>query len=91
MRFASPEKRAVKRSSFAPLTAVAAVATNTTSVSANDGTHTVVLANHAAIRWHVGPADLSKGSRIAVLSGDPTNPGPFGLHYVHGAYPNASK
>ncbi|GAC1568176.1 MAG: hypothetical protein NVS2B3_10370 [Vulcanimicrobiaceae bacterium] len=60
------------------LAAVTVVATNGTYVSAN-APASVLLPNAAAVRWQTGPADLPKGSRIAVLAGDPAKPGPFVL------------
>lgn len=59
--------------------AASVVAASGTFAAANDVSQTVLLANAAAVRWQSGPADLPKGSRIAVLSGDPAKPGPFVL------------
>lgn len=39
----------------------------------------IVLSGPAAVAWQHGPSNLPAGSRIAVLSGDPTKPGPFVL------------
>jgi hypothetical protein len=33
----------------------------------------LLVPNEAAVAWQTGPADLPKGSQIAVLAGDPAN------------------
>ncbi|RAI57970.1 cupin domain-containing protein [Roseicella frigidaeris] len=39
----------------------------------------VLLPAGSAVAWQAGPADLPKGTQIAVLAGDPGKPGPFVL------------
>ncbi|MEN0073932.1 MAG: cupin domain-containing protein [Paracraurococcus sp.] len=39
----------------------------------------VLIPAGTAIAWQPGPADLPKGTQIAVLAGDPAKPGPFVL------------
>lgn len=39
----------------------------------------LMLPNGDSVKWQPGPADLPKGSQIAVLAGDPGQPGPFVL------------
>lgn len=46
---------------------------------AEDAGKMLLLPNEAAIQWQPGPANLPKGSQIAVLAGDPGKPGPFVL------------
>ena len=47
--------------------------------SAEDGGHMLLVPGEAAIRWQPAPPELPKGSQIAVLAGDPGQPGPFVL------------
>jgi len=35
----------------------------------------------ATIQWKEGPAALPPGAKVAVLEGDPTNEGPFVVHF----------
>ncbi|MBK1660686.1 cupin domain-containing protein [Paracraurococcus ruber] len=46
---------------------------------AQDAGHMHLIPDAAAIRWQPGPPDLPKGTQIAVLAGDPGQPGPFVL------------
>ena len=39
----------------------------------------VLVPNDAAVKWQAAPANLPKGSQLAVLAGDPGKPGPFAL------------
>ena len=39
----------------------------------------LLVPGEAAVQWQPGPADLPKGTQIAVLAGDPGKPGPFVL------------
>ena len=46
---------------------------------ADDANNMLLVPTEAAVKWQVGPANLPKGSQIAVLAGDPGKPGPFVL------------
>ncbi len=46
---------------------------------ADDANNMLLIPTEAAVKWQVGPANLPKGSQIAVLAGDPGKPGPFVL------------
>ena len=39
----------------------------------------VLVPNGAAVKWQAAPANLPKGSQLAVLAGDPGKYGPFAL------------
>ena len=39
----------------------------------------LMVPSENSVNWQPGPADLPKGSQIAVLAGDPGQPGPFVL------------
>lgn len=39
----------------------------------------VLVPDDSAVQWQPGPANLPKGSQLAVLAGDPGKPGPFAL------------
>lgn len=39
----------------------------------------VLVPDDAAVKWQPAPANLPKGSQLAVLAGDPAKPGPFAL------------
>jgi len=39
----------------------------------------LLIPGDTAVRWQPGPPDLPKGTQIAVLAGDPGQPGPFVL------------
>lgn len=41
--------------------------------------HLVETPDTAAVRYGPGPANLPKGTQLAVLAGDPSKPGPFAL------------
>lgn len=47
--------------------------------AAEDTGNMALVPNAAAINWQAGPANLPKGSQIAVLAGDPGAVGPFVL------------
>lgn len=47
-------------------------------VHADEGGDGILIAPEA-IAWKDGPPSLAKGSKMAVLEGDPTKPGPFVL------------
>jgi hypothetical protein len=49
------------------------------STSSNDMNHSSqhVMVNSADIKWMDAPPALPKGAKMAVLSGDPSKPGPF--------------
>lgn len=67
---------------IAVLAAVAALAATGRGAAAQDtghAGHMVLVPGDAAVEWQPGPADLPKGTRIAVLAGDPGKPGPFVL------------
>lgn len=68
-------RKAVRRVIFACIGAMA-IAPQT---RAQDHAHMLLVPGDAAIRWQPGPADLPKGTQIAVLAGDPGKPGPFVL------------
>ncbi len=59
--------------------AVLAAIVVTGASGAEDASSMALVPNAAAINWQTGPANLPKGSQIAVLAGDPGNPGPFVL------------
>lgn len=46
---------------------------------AQDHAHALLVPGEAAVQWQPGPAELPKGTEIAVLAGDPAKPGPFVL------------
>lgn len=39
--------------------------------------HMLLPPGEAAVEWRPGPHDLPRGTRLAVLAGDPGKPGPF--------------
>lgn len=46
---------------------------------AQDSGHMLLIPGETAVRWQSAPAELPKGTQIAVLNGDPGQPGPFVL------------
>ena len=48
-------------------------------VAAEDAGHMVLVPSEAAVKWQPGPANLPKGTQLAVLAGDPAKEGPFVL------------
>ena len=58
--------------------AVAAMALGS-PVFAEDADSMTLVPSDAAVKWQPGPPDLPKGTQIAVLTGDPSKPGPFVL------------
>ncbi|MBV9115730.1 MAG: cupin domain-containing protein [Acetobacteraceae bacterium] len=47
--------------------------------AAEEAGRMVLVPNDAAVKWQPAPANLPKGSQLAVLAGDPAKPGPFAL------------
>ena len=46
---------------------------------AEDGDRMIMMPGAASAPWKPGPANLPKGTQLAVLAGDPGKPGPFVL------------
>lgn len=70
----------MRNRAVATIAAVFAFASiGTSGAVAANAAGSVLIASPAAVQWHPGPPDLPKGSRIAILSGDPAKPGPFVL------------
>ena len=61
------------------------VFTSTRLLSQNDMQHSAgghVMLNPAEFKWTDAPPGLPPGAKVAVLSGDPSKPGPFTLRAV---------
>ena len=61
---------------FAALVVVVAVSQR---AAADEAGRMVLVPNGAAVKWQAAPANLPKGSQLAVLAGDPGKSGPFAL------------
>ncbi len=62
--------------------AAAAALISTLAVSpagAADASNEMSMVNPGAIKWGDAPPSMPKGAKVAVLSGDPSKPGPFTL------------
>jgi quercetin dioxygenase-like cupin family protein len=68
------------RSNRLPITValMVGVATVSAALAAETGSMTL-LPSAAAVQWQPAPPSLPRGSQIAVLTGDPGQPGPFVL------------
>ena len=61
------------------IAALAAVAADGRGAAAQDAAPMVLVPGGAAVSWRADPPGLPKGTRLAVLAGDPGKPGPFVL------------
>jgi quercetin dioxygenase-like cupin family protein len=58
---------------------VVTLAASALAAVAQEAEHMALVASDAAVKWQAAPSNLPKGSQIAVLHGDPAQPGPFVL------------
>ena len=77
------DKGTAATQSFACLAVAAFVAVTASAAmgqgAAHDAGPMTLVPGGAAVKWQAGPPDLPRGSQIAVLAGDPGQPGPFVL------------